>query len=209
MRDESYEDGWTWIRNTLFHCEWIHKVMGRRFPRQQTKTEKIRADTKARARAHHRDRKLRSLGVNQQNTYFLLCGIQARPYGSESTLTGKDVGISVLFLVVVLIGLLVSSVDMTARQGLQHQSETKAPVSLLFPHDLASYKKTGTLTFYRSPSVHCIPCGALFNLDIGTSSATYGKQTSIKSGELQLPLSVLTNCLNKITLLWVQTNTES
>lgn len=43
-----------------------------------------------------------------------------------------------------------------------------------------------------------------------TSSATYSKQSSIKSRELRLPLSVLTNCLKNITsvcVTWAMSHT--
>lgn len=49
------------------------------------------------------------------------------------------------------------------------------------------YWKTSWL-FNCSCALCSAVCKALFSLDVGTSSATYSKQSSIKSRELQLPL---------------------
>ena len=51
-------------------------------------------------------------------------------------------------------------------------------------------------------AAHCVLQGEglCFGLHVGTSSATYSKQSSIKSRDLQLPLPVLTNSL------WIKSN---
>lgn len=46
-------------------------------------------------------------------------------YRTESTLTGEDVGVSVLLLVVVLVGLLVRPLGIAPRQGLQNRKHSQ------------------------------------------------------------------------------------
>ena len=46
-------------------------------------------------------------------------------YRTESTLTGEDVGVSVLLLVVVLAGLLVRPLGIAPRQGLQNRKRSQ------------------------------------------------------------------------------------